>query len=90
MANGDRRRKGAELQEKGSLTKASRPPEQAIPEAGIFLSVGGAPVKKTLLLLAQKSCKKKQPVSEETSCFLELLTRFELVTSSLPRMRSTD
>ena len=26
----------------------------------------------------------------ERSCVLELLTRFELVTSSLPRMRATD
>ena len=35
-------------------------------------------------------CNEKHPKSEDFRCFLELLTRFELVTSSLPRMRSTD
>ena len=32
----------------------------------------------------------KRPKSDDFGRFLELLTRFELVTSSLPRMRSTD
>ena len=30
-------------------------------------------------------CNEKHPKSEDSRCFLELLTRFELVTSSLPR-----
>ena len=34
--------------------------------------------------------KEKHPFSLENGCFLELLGRFELPTSSLPRMRSTD
>ena len=34
--------------------------------------------------------KQKKSVSISTHRFLELLTRFELVTSSLPRTRSTD
>ena len=34
-------------------------------------------------------CNEKHPKSEDFRCFLELLGRFELPTSSLPRMRST-
>ena len=42
--------------------------------------------------IRSKSCKKqkKTPEIRRFQVFLELLTRFELVTSSLPRMRSTD
>ena len=42
--------------------------------------------------ICSKSCKKqkKTPEIRRFQVFLELLTRFELVTSSLPRMRSTD
>ena len=31
-------------------------------------------------------CNEKHPKSEDFRCFLELLTRFELVTSSLPKI----
>ena len=37
-----------------------------------------------------KICNKKHPKSKDFRCFLELIARFELATSSLPRMRSTD
>ena len=42
--------------------------------------------------IGSKSCRnqKKTPEIRRFQVFLELLTRFELVTSSLPRMRSTD
>lgn len=42
--------------------------------------------------IGSKSCKKqkKTPEIRRFQVFLELLTRFELVTSSLPRMHSTD
>ena len=43
--------------------------------------------------IGSKSCKKQKKTPEIRRFqvfFLELLTRFELVTSSLPRMRSTD
>jgi hypothetical protein len=44
----------------------------------------------TYMLLTIKFCNKiKNPGIIEIPGFLELLTRFELVTSSLPRMRST-
>jgi len=33
-------------------------------------------------------CNEKHPKSEDFRCFLELLTRFELVTSSLPTVRN--
>ena len=32
-------------------------------------------------------CNEKHPKSEDFRCFLELLTRFELVTSSLPSLK---
>ena len=35
-------------------------------------------------------CDTKKPISKTLIGFMELMTRFELVTSSLPRMRSTD
>lgn len=57
---GDCRRKGAaEPQQKGRLTKESRPPEQTIPEAGFFLSVGSAVVKNNpRFLIASNSYEK--------------------------------
>ena len=50
----------------------------------IFLGAG-------LAFFGGESEKRKNPETIEISgFFMELLTRFELVTSSLPRMRSTD
>ena len=43
------------------MTKESRPPEQTIPEAGFFLSVGSAVVKNNLrFLIASKSCESQR------------------------------
>ena len=47
-------------------------------------------IRKIVFVQKVAKSKRKHPKSGDFRCFLELLTRFELVTSSLPRMRSTD
>lgn len=41
-------------------------------------------IRKTVFVQKVAETKRKHPKSEDFRCFLELLTRFELVTSSLP------
>ena len=81
---GDCRRKGAaEPQQKGRLTKESRPPEQTIPEAGFFLSVGSAVVKNNpQFLIASKSCEKQR----KTAYF----RRNKLFSGAAGRIRTAD
>ena len=63
--------------------KESRPPEQTIPEAGFFLSVGSAVVKNNLqFLIAQKSCKKRR----KTAYF----RRNKLFSGAAGRIRTAD
>ena len=72
-----------DTQQKGMLTKESRPPEQTIPEAGFFLSVGSAVVKNDpQFLIASKSCEKQR----KTAYF----RRNKLFSGAAGRIRTAD